>query len=113
MRDVAGLPPDEIDALRSSPIWPDMVDAAHTLPRELAAIVGYEFEAPRFADLDTPTLLLTGGESPPLYRDATGAVADALPNSRVATFEGEGHMAMHTAPERFVEAVLGFVRGPD
>ncbi|WP_440009110.1 alpha/beta fold hydrolase [Halomicrococcus sp. SG-WS-1] len=112
-RDIAGLPPDELDALRSAPTWQEMVDAAHTLPRELAAISEYKFEAARFADVTTPTLLLSGSESPPLYENATNAVNDALPNSRIATFEGEQHMAMHTAPDRFVDEVLTFIGEPN
>lgn len=111
--DIAGLPPDELDALRSAPTWQEMVDAAHTLPRELAAISEYKFEAARFADMTTPTLLLSGSESPPLYENATSAVNDALPNSRIATFEGEQHMAMHTAPDRFVDEVLTFISEPN
>lgn len=108
-RDIAGLLPKELDALRSAPIWQHMVDAVRTLPRELQAISEYQFEAARFADVTTPTLLLSGGESPPLYEDATEAVNDALPNSRIATFEGEQHMAMHTAPDRFVDEVITFI----
>lgn len=108
-RDIAGLPPDEIDALRSAPVWQEMVDAAHTLPRELEAISEYGFDAARFANTTTPTLLLAGGESPPLYGDATRAVNEALPNSRIASFEGEQHMAMHTAPNRFVHEVVAFI----
>jgi pimeloyl-ACP methyl ester carboxylesterase len=109
LRDIAGLTVDDLDALRSAPIWPEMVEAARTLPRELRAIRQYEFEAARFAAVTTPTLLLTGSESPPLYKDATEAVDQALPNSRIGTFEGERHMAMHTAPDRFVEEVVTFV----
>jgi pimeloyl-ACP methyl ester carboxylesterase len=110
VRDIAGLPPDELDALRSAPIWQDMVDAIHTLPRELQAIREYEFKAARFADVTTPTLLLSGSESPPLYKDATEAVYDALLNSRIVTFEGEQHMAMHTASDRFIDEVRTFIR---
>jgi len=110
LRDIAGLTADEIDELRSAPIWQDMVDAAHVLPRELKAIGEYELAAARFTDVTTPTLLLTGSESPPLYKDATVAVNEALPNSRIATFEGEQHMAMHTAPDRFIDEVLEFAR---
>lgn len=109
-RDVAGLPPDELEAFRSAPIWPDMVEAAHALPRELRAIGEYEFEPARFADVTAPTLLLSGGESPAFYGDATNALAEALPYGRVVTLEGEGHMAVHTAPDRFVEEVRAFDR---
>ena len=109
-RDIAGLPSDELDALRSAPIWQDMVDAAHTLPRELEAVSQYEFEATRFADVTTPTLLLSGSESPALFKDAINAVNEALPNSRIVTFEGEQHMAMHTASDRFVDQVVTFIQ---
>lgn len=37
---------------------------------------------------------------------------DALPNSRIAVLEGQGHFAMNTAPELFIEEVLAFVRNP-
>lgn len=111
LSDIADLTPDEIDELRSAPLWEDMVGVTPVLPRELRAIVDYEFDAARFADMTTPTLLLTGSESPPLYKDATEAVRAALPNvRRVVTFEGQGHEAMHTAPDRFVEEVLTFTR---
>ena len=109
LQDVAHLTPDELDAARSSPIWRDMVEAAHTLPRELLAIAEYEFDAARFADTTTPTLVLIGGESPPFYKDATEAVNDALPNSRLVTFDGHAHEPMNTAPDRFIDEVLGFI----
>ena len=110
LQEVAQLMPDELDELRSAPIWQDMVDAAHTLPRELQAIGEYDFDAPRFADVTTPTLLLTGSESLQWLTDATNAVNDALPHSRIATFDGEQHMAMHTASDRFIDEVLTFIQ---
>ena len=110
LQEVAHLTPDELEAARSAPIWQDMVDAAHTLPRELQAIAGYEFDATRFANMTTPTLVLSGGESPPFYKDATEAVNNALPNSRIVTFDGHAHEPMNTAPDRFVNEVLTFVR---
>lgn len=108
LQEVARLTTNELDAARSAPTWQDMVDAAHTLPRELQAIAEYEFDVDRFADVSTPTLLFVGGESSPFYRDATEAVHDALPNSRISTFDGHAHEPMTTAPDRFVDEVLAF-----
>lgn len=110
LRDVGQLTSNELDTVRSAPIWNEMVEAAQTLPRELRAIAEYEFDAARFAELTTPTLLLSGGESPPLYRDATEAVSAALPNSRIVTFDEHAHEPMNTAPDRFVDEVLTFIR---
>ena len=87
------------------------MDAAHVLPRSVTAVGEYEFDAARFATVATPTLLLSGSESPPFLRAATERVHDALPNGRIAVFEGHGHEAMLTAPDRFVEEVLAFVGG--
>jgi pimeloyl-ACP methyl ester carboxylesterase len=109
-REVAGLTREEIETFRSDPTWQDRVDGAHTLPREERTVAEYEFDADRFSAMSKPTLLLSGGESPRLYKDATNAVHDALPNSRIATFEGQQHVAMNDAPERFVDEVLAFVR---
>lgn len=113
LQEVAQLTPDELDAARSAPIWQDMVDAANTLPRELQAIAKYEFDAARFAEMTTPTLVLSGGESPPFYKDATEAVTDALPNSRLSTFDGHAHEPMNTAPDRFIHEVLMFLHESD
>lgn len=110
LQEVAQLAPEELDMARSAPIWTDMVDAASTLPRELQAIAEYEFDAARFVDMTTPTVVFSGGESPPFYKAATEAVTDALPNSQLVTFDGHAHEPMNTAPDRFVEEVLTFVR---
>lgn len=109
LREIAQSTPEEIDAQRSAPDWQDLVDAAHVWPRSVQALGEYEFDATRFANVTTPTLLLSGSESPPLLKDATGPVADALANSRIATFDGHGHEAMLTAQDRFIEEVLAFV----
>jgi len=36
---------------------------------------------------------------------------DALPTRTVIVFEREGHNAMDTIPEKFAEAVTGFLNG--
>ncbi|WP_222914457.1 alpha/beta hydrolase [Natrinema sp. SYSU A 869] len=110
LQEIAQSTPEEIDAQRSAPDWQDLVDAAHVWPRSLSAIGEYEFDAARFADMTTLTLLLSGSESPPLLKDATDPVHDALPNSRISTFDGHAHEAMLTAPDHFTEEVLGFIR---
>jgi pimeloyl-ACP methyl ester carboxylesterase len=112
-KDIAELPPAELDALRSAPNWPARVDAAHTILRESQAENEYEFDAARVADVTTPTLLLTGSESPQILKDSTETVNEALPNSRIVTFDGHGHAAMNTAPDRFVNEVFAFIHELD
>ncbi len=110
LREVVDLSADQIDALRASPAWPSRVNAAHTVLREAAVEEGYVFDPRRFAELTTPTLLLTGSESAASITDATTAIAKALPNSRIVTLEGQEHVAYYTAPELFAETVLEFAR---
>lgn len=109
-REVAGVPSAELDALRAAPNWPARVAAVDTVIREVPTTDGYEFDATRFEGLATPTLLLAGSESPPFFGEAIDALVDALPDARIVVLEGQAHAAMNTAPERFVEAVLAFVR---
>lgn len=105
---VGGLSSAELDALRSARTWQDRVDVAHIIPRGLQGASEYEFDAARFADLTTPTLLLSGSESPPLYRDGIDAVNETLPNSRIVAFDGHAHVAKLTATDRFIDEILAF-----
>ncbi|MFC4549081.1 MULTISPECIES: alpha/beta fold hydrolase [Halorussus] len=91
LREVANIPPDEIDALREAPNWRSRVDGAFTIPRAIRGISEYEFDAARFTDMTTPTLLLAGSESQPFTHAATEALDKALPNPQIVTFEGHGH----------------------
>jgi pimeloyl-ACP methyl ester carboxylesterase len=109
MREVVRMPPHELELFRSSPAWPARVAAARTLPRELRAVEGYRFDAARFAQLDVPTLLLLGADSPAFLKTATMALRAALPNSRLQVMPGQQHIAMDTAPDLFVRAVSEFV----
>jgi pimeloyl-ACP methyl ester carboxylesterase len=54
MREVAGLPPETVEHMRSQPVWQARVDAAHTIPRELRAVKAYRFDPERFRELEVP-----------------------------------------------------------
>jgi pimeloyl-ACP methyl ester carboxylesterase len=110
--ELVGMSPHEIEQMRSSPAWPARLAAAHTLPRESWAEERYTFDAQRFKVLQTPTLLLTGGDSPQFLKAATEVVDSALPNSRIAVMPGQQHIAMYTAPDLFLHEVLSFLNGP-
>lgn len=110
LKDVANIPEAEIDALREAPNWQRRVEGAYTIPRAIRGVSEYKFDAARFRDLTTPTLLMEGSESPPFLNAAVEALDEALPNSRIVTFEGHGHVAMLTATEQFIDEVLAFIR---
>jgi pimeloyl-ACP methyl ester carboxylesterase len=109
MQEVAGLPPDQVELLRSMPAWEARIAAAGTIPREERANREYEFEPERFRHLRVPTLFLLGGDSAEPFRQAAAAVEDALPDCRVVVMPGQRHAAMDTATDLFTSEVLGFL----
>lgn len=108
-REVVGMPEQELTLMRAQPAWRARVTAAHTIPRELRSVEGYEFVPERFKGMRTPTLLLMGGDSPAFLKDATAAVDRALSAARIAVMPGQQHIAMNTAPELFAGEVLAFL----
>jgi pimeloyl-ACP methyl ester carboxylesterase len=113
LKEVAGVPLDELEILRAAPNWPTRVTAANTILREMRGSNEYVFEPSRFWQLRTPALLLSGGESPALFKRATEAVQAALPVSQVRILAGQQHTAINTAPEVFTREVVEFLAQPD
>lgn len=110
MSDFIGMPQNEIEQIRASPAWPARLAAAHTLPRELLAEARYEFDPGRFSDLQIPTLLLTGGDSPHFFRAGVEVLDAALPECRIVVMPGQQHVADQMAPDLFVREVLAFLK---
>ena len=109
LRQDAGLTADEIGKLMASPAWPARLATVDTLPREKRSKERYKFDAQRFKDLRTPTLILVGGESSPDFKESAETVHKVLPNSQIAILPGQRHVAMYAAPELFIKAVLPFL----
>ena len=107
---IAQIPPRALTAMRALPDWTKQVRAVHTVLRELDAMARYELRPERFRTWNIPTLLLLGGESPPVYRAGIERMQAILPGSTIAVLEGQGHMAMKTAPKLFVREILEFLQ---
>lgn len=107
--EVVRMPPAELQMLRSLQNWPARVASAHTIPRELWASESYVLDPARFTDFEVPTLLLLGGDSPPVFQAAIAAVRDAVRTSRIVVLPGQQHVAMNTAPELFLREVFAFL----
>lgn len=108
-RELVGMPPHEIELLKTSPVFPAQIAAAHAVPRESRAEEAYRFEPGRFRKLDVPTLLLLGGDSPSFFRTTIETWHAALPNSRIVVLPGQQHIAHYTAPDLFVHEVRTFL----
>lgn len=109
MREVAGLTADALDRLRASPVWTQRVAAAHTIPREIRAEESYVPDPDTFAALSIPVMLITGSESPDWAMRGTKLAGSLCPGSRIVTLQGQGHVALMTAPELLVAEVTHFL----
>ncbi|MDE2687376.1 MAG: alpha/beta hydrolase [Chloroflexota bacterium] len=59
--------------------------------------------------LQCPTLLVRGGASDIVALDTADRMHQAIPNSRLATIEGAGHLVMGDSPSGFQNAVTEFI----
>jgi pimeloyl-ACP methyl ester carboxylesterase len=109
LRELVGMPQDEIDLLQSSPAFAARVAVAHTVPRETRAEENYRFEPERFKNLRVPTLLMLGGDSPAFFKTTIDKWHAAIPNSKITILPGQQHIAMYTAPDLFVREVETFL----
>ncbi|MEZ0092883.1 alpha/beta fold hydrolase [Streptacidiphilus sp. EB129] len=91
-----GTPGFAIAVMRLLPVWRKLKAVAHTLPYDIGLIAadhqGRPFAAGRWDSVTMPVLVAAGGKSPEWMRTAMRAVAEALPNARLLTVEGQTHM---------------------
>jgi pimeloyl-ACP methyl ester carboxylesterase len=104
------LPLQAVAAMRASKAWPRLRTLAASWTRELEAMDALDPTVDRYSALSCPILMLVGALSPehPL-RDASRALAGVLPQARVETIEGQGHMAMRNAPEHVARLIKSFL----
>lgn len=108
LKDIIGMPDDEIDFMQNSPAWAARVASVHTVARECRADRDFSLDEGRLAAVDVPVLVVSGETNPPNKQAVATRLADLLPGARLVTMSGEGHVAHHTAPDRLAELVLGF-----
>jgi pimeloyl-ACP methyl ester carboxylesterase len=109
MRAVVRMPDHELAAYRRLAMWPNRIQLVPTIAREMALEQTYQFRPEKFADHQLPTLLLLGGDSPPLFQQAIQLLQAALPTSQTTILPGQQHIAMDTNPDLFVKAVGDFL----
>jgi pimeloyl-ACP methyl ester carboxylesterase len=106
LRDQIGAPPERLEAFRSSPIWPIVLQIASTLPREARAVNTPRDLAERLARCNIPTTMLLGSETQGRMRDNSIFVSKTIPESRLMMLEGQGHAAMMEAPDFFAGKIV-------
>ena len=113
LNDFVKIAPDELDELRSSPVWDAHVETFHqTLLPELRVAGEFDWwDLTPFEELSTPTLLPVGSESS--HKRMAERLHELLPNSRLTTLEGYGHFVHLVAPDRYTDEVLSFISEVD
>jgi pimeloyl-ACP methyl ester carboxylesterase len=112
---VVGLTAHEWVTFMSSPVWPARLSAMHTVVRELTAETGRDGSADLLAiarQVRQPVLQILGGDSGPIFRRGTSALAAALSHGRVVELPGQKHAAHHGDPDRFTFEVERFLAEP-
>lgn len=110
--EIVMISPDEIAAMKRQSSWPGRITGIDIQIREIRALSKYRFDPRRMKTLETPSLLLAGGNTvSPQLKQAINSLKDALPNQTLVVLESEGHNAMDRIPQQFAETVTKFLRG--
>jgi pimeloyl-ACP methyl ester carboxylesterase len=111
MTDVVGTPAEAVTQMRSAPTWPALEALANTLAYDGAILAdtmaGRPLPTGRWASASMPTLVMDGGASPRWIRNTAQALANALPNARRRSLDGETH---DVAPEVIAPVLTEFFR---
>lgn len=98
-----------IDGMKQSPMWPAFVSFAPSLVDEVEALVRYDFDPNRFAQLDQPWLLLLGDQSPERMHEVVRQLEVVLHHATVVMLPGQGHTAHVMAPELLAGEMIKFL----
>ncbi|MFI2434876.1 alpha/beta fold hydrolase [Streptomyces sp. NPDC018693] len=89
---LTGMAEEVIRGARQSPMWPGMESVAPSLAYDDRVMGDSLVPRERLASVTVPVLALAGGASPDWMREATRAVAEALPEGTYRVLEGQTHM---------------------
>jgi pimeloyl-ACP methyl ester carboxylesterase len=107
--EIIGMPDDEIEFMRQSPVWPVRVAAAGTVARECRADAEFlGTYSSGLATVSVPVLVVDGTTNTPPKRQIAVDLAAALPHSHLQEMAGQGHVAHHTAAAELTDISLQF-----
>ncbi|MFI5978754.1 alpha/beta fold hydrolase [Streptomyces sp. NPDC051452] len=105
---LTGLGEEMIESARRSPMWAGMEAAAPSLAYDDAVMGDGLLPRERLAAISVPVLSVAGGASPEWMREASRAVAQAVPRGRHEVLEGQTHMV---EPDVLGPVLADFVTG--
>lgn len=108
LTEIIGMTQERIRELRDTPpAYNALAIMAATLPREASALASADL--PRLAaSVRVPALLILGSQTPAWAGDITNELLAALPDSKLATLDGQGHDATDKAPGMITSVLAKF-----
>jgi pimeloyl-ACP methyl ester carboxylesterase len=107
MVEAVGQPQEQVDEMKAAPFWAGLEAIAPTLVYDALQLDG-ELPKDLLATVVQPTLAVHSTSSPEWLQRATGAAADALPNSTLLGLEGGFHdVPPEVLTPAFVKHFLG------
>lgn len=110
LREMVGMPPRAVEALRGTPLWGEYRTHLHTWPREMRALPDLP-PVERLEAVTVPVLMLLGEHTGAYLRLVTERLSAALPAATVRALPGEGHGALGTAPHLVAAAIADLPPG--
>ena len=101
-----GIPVEVVESLRGAPFRPALESIAHTLPYDMAVIGPGTVPVDLLKQVDVPTLVVVGADSPELLVAAGRAVSDGVPGADLEVLDGVDHSA---PPEALAPPVVRFL----
>jgi pimeloyl-ACP methyl ester carboxylesterase len=102
-----GIPRPAIDGMRSQPGWAMLEAIAPTLAYDDEVLGEGRIPRATAAAIGVPTLVLSGGASPPGLQQAAKATAEALPTAEHRTLNGQTHDVSPDALAPVLEEFFG------
>ena len=106
---LVGTPPEAIEGMAQSPMWPMFEAVGPTLAYDAAVMGDNAVPVDRAATITVPTLVAAGGASPEWMRAAAHELAGAIPDHREATLDGQTH---EVDPAVLAPALIAFFSAP-
>ncbi|MET7618584.1 alpha/beta fold hydrolase [Streptomyces sp. NPDC005408] len=88
-----GIPPEDVEGMRQTPMWAEKEAVAHTLPYDHEVMGNGQVPVDVLHSVTQRVMVVDGGASPGWLRDAARAVSSALPRGRHRTLTGQTHEA--------------------
>ncbi|MAT06154.1 MAG: alpha/beta hydrolase [Acidimicrobiaceae bacterium] len=100
----------DIDRYRRSPVWPERLRSAHTIPRECRVEQERSFDDADWT-VRCPTLVLTGSDTTDELATIARAAVGAVDGARLTVLDGQDHLAHRSSPQLVAEHIAAFLRG--